>query len=628
MEAQTFTRRVYAGAPINGFYTISAIRFKQFGKNERFRTLRVENISEYESGCSIHRQCFGHMCETPNGTILPPQSMSMKTMEITSEYHAASRLAFAGDTHGYIERLKKTNYTKKGTMRGIMSTPIAGSCRLVVTPLWGCRLNDIGISKNLASRLKVCRRKYTDDSLVHGVYVETELSDGDNVIAVRPPSLNIWNTQPMKVKLWNIDCMGIHPATFSAFHGDFDGDEGHMYPVYDTDSIAECEAWRVKPLDIFDEGRDKFDNLSIELRYDDIPQSSNPEVDAARRRALASERSDPEMAKFIETTTLSAAQLKRESYKLVLGNYCRNKDVHITGIGNRFNDTNTEDSFVIESIRGTGDICRQQLSQGALGYMTRTAKVIASCFYRPVDGGLYVVSRQGNKRLVNDNIQDSGTPSVRAIANLCSVSQQAALDSHRAETHDTISHDLISDLILGCNRKTNISPTSHLTVVQFSSTVGDAIINSCEPVWRYTGYNTTILCEPSNVSRIAADYISAAYNPVVLSKIAKRRNDATEVCRTGIRLICNYYKIAMSQIELHDISVVFSYDPSASESPITTAEGVLSRSLGWIETLLATDYTTLPDLECDFETPNTSTAAMFTGNFNNMRHKVDSNIDV
>ncbi|KAJ4002535.1 hypothetical protein NW766_012860 [Fusarium irregulare] len=614
MEPQHFYRRVYNGADIRSTHVISAVRFSKFKEGEKFRTHSVDSLEDYESGCRIHAQCFGHMCETPGGIMLPPQSMSMRTMEIATEYHAASKLAFAGNESEYIEKLKETNYTKHGTYRIIMSTPVAGSGRLIATPQWEFGRSVVAVSENLASRMKVCRKVYTAGGSVAGKYVETNLKEWDWVIVVRPPSLHFGNTQPMRIRFWKKDCIGIHPETFSMFHGDFDGDEAHIYPVFDVDSIAECEAWDVLPLATFQIGRAKLKSVRKDMG---LPES-------------IMYADDDSNAKFIEYTTMSAKQIADHSVKLVLGEQSRNKEKHIKGMSDRFVSESTADSFVQESIRGMEDVKRQQLSQGTLGDMTRVSKIVASCFYRPYTGSLYVKRRHESATIVNDLIKDIGTPSVRGMAGICAVAQQAALDSHRAESRDPVSHDFISDLILGCYRKVHASHTREYTFVELFAdpsrrTEAMKLVSQCSPRWVDDQRSDTIhmLCKPKSIKLNMARYIKSAYSPEILSVIQKQGLSVRAVCENGIKVVCNYYGVRISALELHDVSVVFSYRPEASVHPITTREGMMSRELGWIETFEATDYTKLPSLEGNFETPDTSTAAMFMSNFSNLKAKYE-----
>lgn len=633
MQAQNFNRRVYSGAPIDNVNTVSAIRYTPFAEGEKFRTYKVNNLSDYESGCHEHKRCFGHMCTTSGDIVLPPQSMAMRTMNIATEYHAASRLAFSGQKEEYINALKRTNYTKDGTMRCTMSTPVLGSGRLIATPMWEYGTDVVALSPELASKMKVCKRETDENGNMLSVFREDTLQEGDMVILVRPPSLGIYNTQPLKVVFWNNQCIGIHPETFSAYHGDFDGDEAQMYPIYESDSIQESQGWSVMPLPAFEEGRKVFATVYPMLYDNRITHKDLDNIMSVRGHLYGQQSYDKSRARFINFTTLSSAQMMQSNHKLVFGKHSRNKDHHISGMHDRFNNKNLSDSFVSESIRGTQDVTKQQLSQGALGYMSRVAKIAASCFFRHPKGSLYVVTRRGTKLLVDDKRIDTGTPSVRAISLVCSVAQQAALDSHRAEAHAPATHDFIADLILGCNKDVNRGPTSHLTMVELDKlTTCSAYTQMCRLSWIYESHDSIfVLCDPTSIKRNMLPHIRSTYNPRILSMLQRNGINIHEVCKRGIRIICNYYSINMSDIEMSDLASVVSYEPHRSTTTkanhendtitVTSREGISARNLGWIETLLATDYTRLPELNGDFEEANTSTAAMFISNFSNLKLK-------
>lgn len=635
MQEQNFNRRVYSGAPVDGVNTVSAIRYRPFKEGETFRTYSVNNLSDYESGCHEHKRCFGHMCRTPGGVPLPPQSMAMRTMNIATEYHAASRFAFNGHEEEYVNALKRTNYTKDGTMRCTMSTPVLGSGRLIATPMWEYGAEVVALSPELASKMKICRRELDENGNMLSIFKEDVLKEGDIVVLVRPPSLGIFNTQPLRVIFWDKQCMGIHPETFSAYHGDFDGDEAQKYPVYESDSIQESGGWSVMPLPSFEEGRKVFADVYPMLYDNRIKHKDLDNIMSIRGHLYGKRPYDNSRARFIDFTTLSSAQIHHSSHKLTFGEHSRNKYHHIKGMHERFNTSNLSDSFVNESIRGAQDVTTQQLSQGALGYMSRVAKIAASCFFRHPNGGLYVVTRKGTKLLVDDGRVDTGTPSVRAISILCSVSQQAALDSHRAEDRSTAAHDFIADLILGCNKNPSRGPTSHLTLVEFNNDLSSNVYSTmCRSSWIYeTDESVYMLCDPNTVKTSAIAHIQATYNPRILYMLKRQQMNIHSICKRGIKIVCNFYKIHISDIEMSDLASVVSYEPHRSivsdgihdkdTLTVTSREGISVRNLGWIETLLATDYTKLPDLDGDFEEPNTSTAAMFTSNFSNLKMKND-----
>lgn len=600
MKRQEYRRRVLRDAQVSNLHTIKSITVARFEDGKKPRAVPVDSLYEYESGCKVHRDCYGHMCCIKD-VMLPPHSMSLRSGDIATEYNKAAKLVFSGNTKGYVEAVQKTNFTKHGTMRSTMSTPIAGSGRLIATPQWEFGPSYVAISENLASRMNVCRIVSSEDGSKQSTYVEDCLREGDWVIAVRPPSFHFGNTQPMKVKYWSRDCIGIHPESFSVFHGDFDGDEVQFYPVFNPESIEECESWEQLPLPAFVKGRSVY----------------NEYIDTLERNPLGLQKCAAGEAEFIRYTTLSSKQIADGPPELAFGEYSRNKSKHISGMSSRFNTRETESSFVRESIRGMGDVARQQLSQGYLGDMTRVAKIAASCFYRPATGGLHVITRTGSEMLIDDQICDSGAPSIRAIANLCAVAQQAALDSHRAESHDVVSHDFIGDLMHGTDRKSTTA-TGEMTLIEVSNDA-PAVDSSRWYKWKYTWkMGTFYLCKPDKFPIPLRRSIIGGYNPTVLRYVTNAGGDVRAVCKRGIVTVCNYYGVRMSNVELTDASAVFSYDVTASIHPITCREGMLQRSLGWVETMLATDHTKLKNLVGCTSTALTTSSAMLMSNFEDL----------
>lgn len=80
----------------------------------------------------------------------------------------------------------------------------------------------------------------------------------------------------------------MHPEAFSQLGGDFDGDEGHIYPLGSPDSLEEAEAWVIPNFHKFDKARELFSSAGL----------GNPST-----RELRGDMS------FIEYTTVSAAQM-------------------------------------------------------------------------------------------------------------------------------------------------------------------------------------------------------------------------------------------------------------------------------------------------------------------------------
>lgn len=596
MEPINVTRFVHPGARVTGVARIRAVKVEKAPANATLETVRVPNLLHYESGCRLHADCFGHYCVTPSGILLPPQSMSMRNGDIATEYTKAARFAFEGRATEYMSSLESTNFTKNGTMRSIMSTPVSGSARLIATPNWH-RRNEVWISKGLADKIKTCYIDTGEDGVVEPVYKERTLAEGDYAMLTRPPPLNIWNTQPMIIRFWNNDCIGVHPETFSAFHGDFDGDEAHIIPLYSAESIRECMSWEVPVNEKFEEGRREYARTHTEEWIDE---------DYWHR------------CKFMNHTTVSSNQLFKSVLKVKYGNISRNKDSNLRAMHERFNDPATERDFVQQSIRGMKDVCKQQLSQGLIGDMTRVAKIAAMCFVRPQQGGLYVATRTGTQLLCDDGLTDAGVPAVRAIMSFCEVAQQAALDSHRVQESDMPSHDFVSDMLL-CKPVLEPKGDKLPTVVVMKSSMPTQLLTRLKPIWRYTtGDSIVLLCKAQELDSDTYQYLTGAYNPIVLGKIKNCALTPQQLCFNGLSVVCNYYKLRLTRLELLDISYVLSFRVSRSIEPITTRAGLLARDLSWVETLEGTDVTKIQSLRTQWEQPFSSTSSMFTANFSRM----------
>ena len=298
----------------------------------------------------------------------------------------------------------------------------------------------------------------------------------------------------------------------------------------------------------------------------------------------------------------------------LLGPYTRNKSEMIAGTSARFNDTSTEDSFVRESIRGMGDICRQQLSQGLIGDMSRVAKVVSSCFYRPVGGGLYIASRTGPRLLRDDHAHDAGIPALRAMSLISGCAQQAALDAHRATSTNSSSHDFIADLLLGPIRDVFQAGTWEYTYVELSG-MDQSNLNGPWLRWKYSASGVTkCLINPKQAPVCIFARVVAAYNPVVLAAVEEMNR--VKVVERGILTVCNYYGIRLTEVEATDVVQMYVYRVGDSDYPITSRPGLLARELNWIETLLATDYTKIGLMVGARAHPNTPLSSMFMSNFN------------
>ncbi|EED11866.1 hypothetical protein TSTA_110460 [Talaromyces stipitatus ATCC 10500] len=153
-NGRTVVRRAtYVGSQATPDYVVRSVALKPLS---RVDTVRVETISEYEAGCSVHKECFGHMCKAPGGTILVPQSLASSKGETSKDYLKAAKYAFSGDAVGYADAVRNLNLTKSGKMRkDILGSAIAGSARLVIVPQVQFPGGTVAFPRNIASLMRI-----------------------------------------------------------------------------------------------------------------------------------------------------------------------------------------------------------------------------------------------------------------------------------------------------------------------------------------------------------------------------------------------------------------------------------------------------------------------------------------
>jgi hypothetical protein len=593
IEKTYMERRVFSGAQVKRGYRVSAIELVQCKKDDRpVELVKVKNQSEYSAGCPLHRgTCFGHMCGTPTGNILPPHSLSFRSGDIRTQYYIATTKAFEDRDGEYIEELKRTNYGKNGHLRSIMSTPVSGSGRLVCIPHTYRDPRVLFISPNLASKILFCLPMQYEDGVQGPTYIERELREGDLAMLERPPSLSKYNNQPFVVMLWNKECIGIHPKVFSYFHGDYDGDEAHVYALGSPESIAEASLW-VHPLD-----KDLEFALDYVKKYcQDIYTTDGTEGDM----------------EFVEHTTLSFDEILKGDKKLAIGDQTRNGAIYNRMFRERIQSGSGTATFLEDSIKGVKDIMRQQVSQGKIGDMSRIARISAMCVLRGKEGGTYIVCRKSKVLLNSETSPSTGSPSVRCIMSLCQASQQAALDAHRVGSKDTTGLDMISDLLKG-RQECGINNKCH-TFFIFESSVEDTVRSQMKPLWccNIDGFTVCVSYDSSNVDGLL-DSLRGAYSPIVLSLLPKGR--AKKICRMALHVVYNYYNVQIEGDDIEDIVELMCFRVSSSKLPVTTRDGMLARGLGWMETLMACDYTKTPAMAGSVSAPYSATSATMCANF-------------
>lgn len=604
------TRRVYDGASVQNGYKVVSSKFVPFGKNHTMDIVKVSSEEEYSSGCSIHSGgCFGHMCNTPDGSLLLPQSMVVKVGKIVPQFLRVSGLAFDGNPEFYESEMMKTAFTKYGHLRAMMSTPVAGSARLVAVPQVSYHKHIVCISEELCSSIRYCNINAGEDGIPESKYSETTLKENDHCILLRPPSLTIRSVQPVTVKFWKHHCIGVHPELFAQQHGDYDGDEVHIYPLGTQESINEAKSWIHQSLNNFDNARS--------VVMDVLARETRGEV----KKTLGNEDCQTEAGlNFMNYTTLSVDQIMKGDTDITLGNMTRNKHAHLAMMRERLLSKDAGRVFASESARGTADVTRQQLSQSTVGEMSRVARITASCFVRSNDGTLYCLTLTGPEKLNVEKRKDSGSPACRAVMSLCSVAQQSLLDAHRVGSRASSGFDMISDLIKGIDRLDS-SNRKYETVCMFDASMVEIVKPLA--VWCSSKDNVLVaIVAPEVLPPYVARSSIGTYSPIILRHIHER--ERFSVCERAIALILNYYSIDTAcEEDMNDFISCMIYRPEVSNYPTTTREGSLARELTAVDALLATDYTKLPSLS-DSESPaKTSTSCMFLGNFDELITKMD-----
>ncbi|ESZ96261.1 hypothetical protein SBOR_3316 [Sclerotinia borealis F-4128] len=241
----------------------------------------------------------------------------------------------------------------------------------------------------------------------------------------------------------NEPTLGVSIYEVGQYHGDYDGDEMHVMPVYNQESVAECASW-IHDMD------EPFRGAISEHMSMNFAGHNDPNYN------------------YMSLTTVSMADIARGDADTHFGKAARMKPALVRQTGTRFTNHLAEDNYIEESIRGMSDITKQQLMQGPIGYMSRMAKMASMCFVR-VDSALCAVIKDGLVHLENSPSYQAGCPCLTAVSRICAAAQQSALDSHRASVegggHTRVlpPHDMIADLFEG-SLSTVVVLEGHLSV--------------------------------------------------------------------------------------------------------------------------------------------------------------------
>lgn len=565
---------------------------------------KVSTIVEYEAGCREHENCLGHIVETPSGLMLPPQYMGLKTNIMKNEVYAAAQHAFAPASpyhyNEYKSILKKMMSGKEGKMRSnVLTAPVDGSLRMVVIPQ--CEGDDNGMFQcPKSSKMIPCEKVifipyYLKDKFkvirvdnTTGRYVADYVKDGDCAYLVREPALDSGSNPLVYVYYWNKTALGAHPRIMKGLKGDYDGDELQLYPIYSDGAIACTDKWEVDIHPDFDKANKIYSTLTIPGKM-------------------------PGPTGFMWHTTMSFKEIKEGYPPPLMCEYNRMKLEHIQMFKERYNPAETARTLIKSSIDGLNSINIQQHSQPIVGDMSRIARLAASPLKQSESGMLGMVGPMSFITLKqSEQDDDSGSTAVRAMSRLCAAAQQAMLSAHRVTKSSMPSHDMVTDIVVG----------SEYTLVGFKPSVRNDIPELTKETksikWQVVINKTYyILCHPDIIKSSMRQYITVAYNPIVLSYVPSNRR--FKVCRKAIEHVFVQYGVPVSDVELDAAATLYTYEVEKSNSPITSREGISARNLHWVETAMATSYSALCNKvnkkDISPQPVNTITSAVMARNF-------------
>ena len=618
LPANTYTRTVSAGQPVLGSFRIESYHTEPLG-DRPIPVQKVSSYEEYAAGCIQHERCIGHFSITPRGTVLLPQKMVSTLGIMSNEYAKMAETIFNRDTASqeitYREKLRSLMLGKSGKMRGDMvAGAVDSSAREIIASCW-LEGGHFAVPRMVAQNMRVLRvgkDEITGLPLNH--YIEDCLREGDKVLAIRPPSLWAGNVQPMTVVLWEHECFGVSASNTDEFHADHDGDEMQIYFIAREESLEECTQWKqLNPCKFLEAVKTnklpqcvtKFVSTNERRGNEYIPSRIVPEGYAELRKT------------FMVTSTLSVRQLVEGVKMPAISKAARMKEPMANMFVERLkNPRKVFGQFYQESIRGIKDVMAQQLNQGYLGDMSRQARLSASCIRYKGNGIFHIMASTETIKVLCLPLQNidrdiryplGGNSCMRAVSALCSVAQQAALDSHRVSQNVVSNLDLINSLIVGGKES--------LIVLQKGSLPPYS--------WKYETKNIVYCVVENYKAKPWASKIIVAYSPIILKAVKLINGDVRAVCRNGIIMICNYYGVQLSMLELYSLTELLCYKCEDSIEPITTKKGLLKRDMRWMAVVFANHYGKLKDLQVRGKTanpvrPQTITDAVALCNFDYM----------
>ena len=198
---------------------------------------------------------------------------------------------------------------------------------------------------------------------------------------------------------------------------------------------------------------------------------------------------------------------------------------------------------------------------------------------------------------------------------LCQASQEAALHAHRVGSTESTGIDLVCCLLRGRAEGGENVPQN--TVFVITGAKVEELKAEMDASWgcEVEGRVVLVAKDDSFNASTPGDLVGA-FSPVVLSNVPMKHR--RRMCKVAICVVYNYYGLELEEDDVEDIVEVMCYRVELSTLPLTTREGMLSRGLGWMETLMACDYTKLPQLTGSGSRAHTATSAAMCANFSSV----------
>jgi len=506
---------------------------------------------EYTAKCTAHTNCNGHLYKTPYGVVLYPGTFCNVTALMRDEIYVLSSRYMSDRSVGaqqrYSASLASHLYTKRSILRyKCLGGNIEGSLRMVIVPCWEIEQNEVCISRHALSQVLV--PVYYERLGALPSFKYEYVNEGDYAIGVRPPVLWAGNVQPLRVRLWDRPCIGLSPHNCHEYHGDFDGDELQLYFIKHRASALECMKWTLTSTPQFSMDRIREDNPGLTSCVETT---------------------------FMESTTMCTSSVLRRDPVNYTMRISKVKQQNFPMYDEILRSCVDPEAFYVASVKGISDIIKQQLTQGNVGMITRTARVGYSEFVTPVEGTSYPISNAPHDSDIIEQCVMPGLPCMRLISKLGASVQQSLLDSHRAQQGKASRFDLALSVIEGSTETVVIS-TGRLSEASWSAKLDDKYVSIVD------------------VSRISdLSLVCATYSPALLSKITD--DTRYQVALRAVRFISTYYHLSTDAIETSALASALCYECDSSIYPSSNSNGCSTRHYKWLTKVLSKSWSVFRD---------------------------------